>query len=80
MNRWSTMLFKVHYICIVYIVQYTTLDNIGHDNIVNDSIVDDMDEPTNKLIGRHNYCTQVSIACQDPTITYTYMLCVCLYT
>ena len=23
------------------------------------SIVDDMDEPTGKLIGRHNYCTQV---------------------
>ena len=26
------------------------------------SIVDDMDEPTSKLIGRHNYCTQVLAA------------------
>ena len=24
------------------------------------SIVNEMDEPTNKLIGHHNYCTQVS--------------------
>ena len=26
-----------------------------------DRIVDDMDEPTNKLISHHNYCTQVKV-------------------
>ena len=27
------------------------------------SIINEMDEPTNKLIGHHSYCTQVSELC-----------------
>jgi len=74
------MLLKVHYICVVH----NTLHHVGqhwsivHDIIVNDSIVDDMDEPTDKLIGRHNYCTQVSIGYQN--LTFTYALCMYFYT
>jgi len=39
-------------------------------------IVDDVDESTNKLIGHHNYCTQVNtrnISCQNLTFSYICM-------
>jgi len=64
---------------IVCGVQYF-IPHVGqHWSIVHDSIADDMDEPTNKLIGRHNYCTQVNVGYQDPTFTYKCFVYVSLH-
>lgn len=52
---------KHHY--VVYMVPHRVFTNNGHlftNNGILHSILNDMDEPTNKLIGRHSYCTQVN--------------------
>ena len=56
-----------------YMMSHRVLTNNGLVYILH-SIVDDMDEPTNKLIGRHSYCTQVK--CKMCWDIYSCITCV----